>query len=43
VVAGGGSPPATAPEWLGTLPWDGGLVAATAGLTQLWISAQGSP
>ncbi len=37
------SPPVSAPEWLGTLPWDGELVAATAGLRQLWISAQGSP
>ena len=43
VVLGGGSPPATAPEWPGTLSWDGELVAATAGLSQLWISGQGSP
>jgi len=43
VLSSGGSPPVTAPEWQGTLPWDGELVAATAGSRQLWISGQGSP
>jgi hypothetical protein len=37
------SPIASAPEWLGTLPWDGELVAATAGRRQLLITAHGSP
>ena len=43
VLSSVGSPPVTAPEWQGTLPWDGELVAATAGSRQLWISGQGSP
>jgi hypothetical protein len=43
VLLSDGSPPAPAPEWLGTLPWDGELVAATAGLRQLWIARLGSP
>ena len=38
-----GSPPIPAAEWPGTLGWDGELVAATHGHTQLWVAAQGSP
>jgi hypothetical protein len=43
VLASNASPPVPTPEWVGTLPWDGELVAATAGLRQLWIDRQGSP
>lgn len=37
------SPPAPAPEWTGTLGWDGELFAATAGRRQLFIASFGSP
>jgi hypothetical protein len=38
-----GSPSAPAPEWTGTLGWDGELFAATAGRRQLFIASVGSP
>jgi hypothetical protein len=43
IVSSDGSPPVVAPEWLGTLSWDGELVAATHGHRQLWVATQGSP
>ncbi len=38
-----GSPPVPSTDWLGTLPWEGELVAATSGRRQLRIASQGSP
>jgi hypothetical protein len=43
VLLADGSPPVPAPEWPGTLPFDGEMVAATAGLRQLVVVGQGSP
>jgi hypothetical protein len=37
------SPPTAAPQWTGTLGWDGELFAATAGRHQLFIASFGSP